>query len=102
MPSALVPAKLLSVTTGDDRGTFRAANGKLSVGGTILEQSVIGTEVLNSDCTGTITYTQTIDGQPAPPIHDAFVVSKNGDRIDGISRDPGAVFSWHLTRLKEE
>ena len=98
----LLPSKVLSVATADERGTFRAANGKLSLGGTILDQSVVGTEILNADCTGTISYTQTINGQPAPALDIAFVVSHNGDKIDGISVNPGSVFSCHLTRLKEE
>jgi hypothetical protein len=86
--------------TVDENGTFKSINGTISLGGVILNQTVVGTPVLNSDCTGTITYTQTINGQPAPPLNIAFVVSHGGDKIDGLSVDAGSVFSCHLTRLK--
>jgi hypothetical protein len=58
--------------------------------------------VLAPDCTGTIAYEQTINGQPAGTINLAFVVSENGHKIDGLSVDAGAVFSCHLTRISRE
>jgi hypothetical protein len=96
----LAPAKELATATADENGTFKSSDGKISLGGAILDLTVVGTEVVNSDCTGTITYTQTINGQPAPPVDIAFVVSKGGDKIDGLSVDAGSVFSCHLTRLE--
>jgi hypothetical protein len=96
----LVPAKGLATVTVDENGTFKSINGTISLGGVILNQTVVGTPVLNSDCTGTITYTQTINGRPASPLDIAFVVSDGGDKIDGLSADAGSVFSCHLTRLK--
>jgi hypothetical protein len=97
--SPLVPAKILATATADDNGTFRSSDSRLIVGGTLLHQAIVGTEVLNPDCTGTIAYAQTINGQTAPPIHFAFVVSNNGEKIDGLGTDPGTVLSCHLTRI---
>ena len=94
----LVPVKELGIANGDDEGTF-SASGTVSFGGQILQQTVIGKEQLNPDCTGTITYKQTIDGQPAPDFTDTFFVSENGNRIDGLSTDAGSVFSCVLTRV---
>jgi hypothetical protein len=96
----LVPAKELALAVGDRSGTF-TATGTISVGGTILKATVKGTQQLNPDCTGTITYQQTIDGQPGPPLDITFIVSQNGDTVDGLVTDPGAVFACKLTRSKD-
>jgi len=100
--SPLVPAKELATVVSDSSGTFKSSDGILSLGGVILNSAVIGTAVTKPDCTGTITYQQTVDGQPAPDLHLAYVVSRNGGAIDGIDTDPGAVFSCHLTRIADE
>ena len=97
-----VPARELATVTADSSGTFTSLDGILSLGGNILHGAVTGTGVTNPDCTGTITYTQTINGKPAPDLHLSYVVSKNGDAIDGIDVDPGTVFSCHLTRISSE
>lgn len=87
-PSApLGPAKLLGTVTADVNGTF-IGSGTISTGGPTLTQGVQGTERLNSDCTGTITYATTLNGQPGPPLDITFIVSENGDRIDGLPTDP--------------
>ena len=96
----LVPAKELAVSVADRSGTFTGV-GTISVGGTILQQTVKGTEQLNPDCTGSITYQQTINGQQGPPLDITFVVSQDGDIIDGLVTDPGAVFACRLTRTKD-
>ena len=98
-PSApLVPAKILGTATADGEGNF-SGSATASIGGGILKQTVKGTEQLNHDCTGTITYTQTLNGQPGPPLDITFVVSENGDRIDGLVTDAGAVLSCELRRI---
>jgi hypothetical protein len=100
--SPLVPAKELATVVSDSSGTFTSTDGILTLGGIILHGTAIGTGVTKPDCTGTITYQQTINGQAAPDLHIAYVISKNGDAIDGIDTDPGAVFSCHLTRTANE
>ena len=100
--SPLVPAKELATVVSDSSGTFKSTDGILTLGGIILHGTAIGTGLTKPDCTGTITYQQTINGQAAPDLHIAYVISKNGDAIDGIDTDPGTVFSCHLTRLANE
>jgi len=100
--SPLVPAKQLATVYADASGTFKSSDGILTLGGIIVHSAVIGTGVTSPDCTGTITYAQTINGQGAPDLHISYVVSKNGDVIDGIILDPGSVFSCHLTRISPE
>jgi hypothetical protein len=100
--SPLVPARELATVVSDSSGTFKSTDGILTLGGIILHSTVIGTGVTKPDCTVTITYQQTINGQPAPDLHIAYVISKSGDVIDGIDTDPGAVFSCHLVRIANE
>lgn len=98
----LLPAKELGTVNADQNGTFTSTDGKISLGGTIVTQTVTGTETLNTDCTGSIAFSQTINGQPAPPLHIDFVVSDNGNKIEGLAVDPGTVFSCRLTRLSND
>lgn len=93
----MLPAKGLGVVTADRQGTF-TGGAIFNVGGTILQQHLVGTEVLNPDCTGTITYTQTIFGQAAPDLNIFFIVSDEGDTIDGLIVDSTAVLSCKLKR----
>jgi len=94
----MVPAKGLGIATADENGTFTATD-TLTVGGTVLTQELTGTEKLNLDCTGTITYKQTVAGQPGPPLNITFIVSEQGARIDGLITDPGAVLACVLRRV---
>jgi hypothetical protein len=96
------PAKLLGTATADNSGHFTGAS-QLSVGGfAVVTQTVSGTEVLNPNGTGTITYSTTIDGNPGPPLNISFVVSEHGNRFDGLSTDPGTVFSCVLRRISKD
>src|SRR5258707_13214506 len=68
-PSApQAPARTLATATADRNGIF-TGSGTVSLGGAIVNQTVSGTEQINPDCTGTITYSQTINNQPGPPIN---------------------------------
>lgn len=93
------PAKALGTATADTNGHFTGST-TLSVGGfAVVTQTVSGTETVNPDGTGTITYSTTIDGNPGPPLNISFVVSEHGNRIDGQSTDPGTVFACVLRRI---
>jgi hypothetical protein len=94
----LLPTKLLGTVTADNRGTFTGSSTVMIGGGPPHTQTVTGTEQLNPDGTGTITYDQKIDNQQAPPLDITFIVSEKGDRIDGLVVDPGTVFSCELRR----
>jgi hypothetical protein len=94
----LLPAKMLSVSSSDRHGNI-TGTGTMSLGGTILQQTVAGTEQLNPDCTGTVTYQTWINGQPGPPLNITFVVSEEGDVMDGLGTDAGGVFACKLHRI---
>ena len=97
----LTPAKVLSVGSSNFAGEINAT-GTVNLGGVIVKQQVTGTEKVNSDCTGSVTYNQTINGQQAGSISFTFVVSENGNRIDGLSTDPGSALSCVLTRTSHD
>ena len=86
-----LPAKTLATATADKNGNFNGS-GTVSVGGVTVTQTLTGTEQINPDCTGTVTYSQTINGQPGPSINITFVVSEGGDQIDGLVTDAGKSF----------
>jgi hypothetical protein len=96
----MVPATGLAKAVADKDGNW-SGSGTLSLGGAILSQKVqsVRPAQVNPDCTGSLTYSQTIDGQPAPDIHFNFIVGEDSDVIDGIGTDPGSVFSCTLKRL---
>ena len=99
----MVPSALLAKATADKDGNWSGTGGTLSLGGAIVTQDVqsVGPAQVNPDCTGNITYSQTINGQPAPNIHFNFIVEKDSEVIDGIGSDPGTVFSCTLTRVSK-
>lgn len=88
----------LGTAVGDWSGKF-TGTGKISLGGTIVDQTVSGTSVANSDCTGTITYTQKINGQPAPDINIVGHTLDDGKEIRGMSIDPGVNMTCSLRLL---
>ena len=99
--SSLLPARQLGTVTGDDNGTFRGT-GTTNVGGLAMTGTVEGTQKLNKDCTGTISYTQSINGQPGPPLNITYVVSEQGNRIDGLPTDQGQVLACVLRRISND
>lgn len=97
----LTPAKILAVASSNFAGEHNGT-GTASIGGLIVTQQVTGIAKVNSDCTGSVTYTQTINGQPGPPLSFTFVISENGNRLDGLSTNPGSVLSCVLTRTSRQ
>lgn len=105
----LVPAKLLATATADESGDFKGKGILMVGGGPALVQTVNGTETINGDCTGHITYATTLEPlgdvgnglppTPGPPLHFNFVVSQHGNRIDGLATDAGTVLAAVLTRI---
>jgi len=63
----MVPATGLSKAVADKDGNW-SGSGTLSLGGAIVTQNVqsVGPAMVNPDCTGSLTYSQTINGQPRP------------------------------------
>jgi len=85
------------IATYSGNGNFNGS-GTVSIGGVTVTQTLTGTEQINPDCTGNVTYSQTINGQPGPPINITFVVSEGGDQIDGLVTDAGNTFACKLSR----
>ena len=83
----LVPAKLLGVAIVDRYGNI-TGDGTVSIGGMIVQQTVQGTETVNPDCSGSITYQTWINGQPGPPLQYApaasILVQVPGDGVYSV------------------
>jgi hypothetical protein len=99
--AALQPARLLATCTSS-RTAFWDCEGTVNLGGQILAQELHGQAINNENCTGTITYAQTIFGQPAPDLNIRFVVLDQGDTIKGLPIDPGQVLSCVLNRISKD
>jgi hypothetical protein len=108
--SPLVPAKELGTAIADEEGHFTGTTTDSIGGFAVFTETVSGTETVNPDGTGAITFTPSaIDGHPVPPpsmggpplIDISFVVSEHGNRIDGIVTDPGTVFACVLRRISQ-
>ena len=90
-----VPISVLGTVIGGFDGGF-SGGAQVSMGGAIVTQTVSGPSTLNSDCTGSITYTQKINGQPAPPLNIVFHVLDQGKEIRGMSVDTGTTMVCSL------
>jgi hypothetical protein len=97
-PAVLVPSRLLGTCTAS-KTAYWDCEGTVNLGGTILEQELHGQAINASDCTGTITYTQTIFGQPAPDLNVRYVIRDDGATINGLPVDSGQVLSCVLHRI---
>jgi hypothetical protein len=97
--SSLVPAKLLATAAADQTGHFTGSGTLMVGGGPAVTQTVDGMEVINGNCTGSITYATKIDGQFVGYLDFHFVVSQHGNRIDGLATDAGTVLAAVLTRI---
>src|SRR5581483_6583622 len=86
-----MPATMIGIVNGTWAGLF-TGGGKMSLAGTLVDQTVTGTATVNTDCTGSISYDQKINGQPAGKLNITFHVIGNGDMIRGMSVDPGTNF----------
>lgn len=95
-----VPFVSLGTASMDASGMVTGTS-TASIGGAIVTQVMKGQPTVNPDCTGTVTYTQTINGQPAPDVHLFFVVYDFGNVLQGTSRDPGASILCTVKRLRE-
>jgi len=93
-----VPITVLGTVVGDFSGTF-TGTAKVSLGGTIVDQTVSGVIQANSDCTGSISYAQKINGQPAPNLNIIAHTLNEGAEIRGMSIDAGVTMTCSLALL---
>ena len=96
-----LPASLLGLVTGDSAGVFSGA-AKMSLGGSILNQVAIGPAIVNKDCTGSVKYSQWINGQAAGYLNIVFNILKQGEEIRGMGVDPGATLVCKLTLMHRD
>lgn len=89
------PFSAIGTVVGDANGVF-TGNATASIAGAIVSQAVTGSVVWNGDCTGTITYTQTINGQKAPNVNITFHVLDQGKEIRGMATDAGSTMTCNL------
>ena len=90
-----VPFSAIGTVTGDWGGKF-TGTAKASLGGTMVDQTVSGTLVVSSDCTGSISYDQKINGQAASNLNISYQVLDEGKEIRGMATDPGSTISCNL------
>ncbi|MBZ5552517.1 MAG: hypothetical protein LAO21_07335 [Acidobacteriia bacterium] len=96
----LVPAVGQGIVVSDARGVFKGG-GTLSLGGMIIEQSIVGTALVNHDGTGSITYDVSIGGVHAFYWDINFLILDGGDEIWGMPYDTGSALLCTLKRMGE-
>jgi hypothetical protein len=94
----LTPTRILGFCTSTIDGVF-TCEGTMSLGGAILSQRMTGQAVVNENCTGTIKYSQTLDGKPAPDMNIRFLIFDNGQLIKGLPVDMGTNLACTLKRM---
>lgn len=96
-----VPARVLG-TCVTSRDAHWVCSGKVNDGGFILDQGLTGDAQNNENCTGTITYTQTLTGFPVSLLTIDYVILDGGDTIKGLPLNSGGVLSCSLNRLSND
>ena len=96
-----VPFSALGTVSASFAGVF-TGTAKASIGGTIVNWSVVGTQNLNSDCTGTIAYDQKFNGQPGGQININYHVLDSGKEIRGMPIDQGTSIICNLRLMTRQ
>ncbi|MDH5287502.1 MAG: hypothetical protein OEX23_12835 [Betaproteobacteria bacterium] len=93
------PVRLLGTCTSS-KTAFWQCNGSANLSGAFVLPQVLNGQAYNaSDCTGTITYTQTLGGEPAPDLHINYVILDQGGAIQGLPTNSGQVLACSLKRI---
>ncbi len=97
------PFANVGVVVGDGRGHWNG-RGRVSLNGDIHSWThktrPDQPAVVNSDCTGSVTYEVTFDGYPAPDAHFDFVIVSDGAELKGFPTEPGYAVVCQLTLEK--
>ncbi len=96
----LTPTRILGTCKASKTGYF-SCSGTVNLGGQILPQTLMGQANNQADCTGTISYLQTLGGAPAGTLEINYVVSKGGDAISGLPTNSNGVLSCSLRRISK-
>ena len=97
----LLPARSLGTCKSSKTGSI-TCEALVNVNGTILTQGLVGNAQTDADCTGDVSYQQTINGQPAGELNAHYTVRDNGDTINGLPTDAGQVLSCTLKRRSRD
>jgi hypothetical protein len=81
------------------RTGYWSCNGNVNLGGQIIPQKLDGQASIKADCTGFISYSQTLGGSPGPTLEIDYVVSEGGNSINGLPVSSGGVVSCSLKRI---
>ena len=92
------PTRILGTCNASKSG-YWTCTGNVNLGAGNIPQTLQGQANNNSDCTGTISYTQTLGGTPAGTLDIDYVVSEGGTAINGLPSNPGALLSCSLKRI---
>jgi hypothetical protein len=92
------PTRLLGTCDASKSG-YWTCTGNVSFGAGPIPQTLQGQAYPNADCTGFISYTQTLGGNPAGTLDIDYVVSEGGTKIDGLPINQGALLSCSLKRI---
>ena len=96
--ASLAPVQILGTCKQNSTGQASCQT-TLSLGGTILNQEVSGQVSVQPDCTGSASFTQKINGQPAPDLHLRFFVLDGGKQMKAMAVDPGTALKCTKNRL---
>jgi hypothetical protein len=93
-----IPTRQLGSCNASASG-FWQCSGWVNLGGTILAHALRGQAHNNPDCTGTISYENTLNGQPAGTLDIVYVIYDNGSAIKGLPTNHGSVVACSLNRI---
>jgi hypothetical protein len=96
---AQTATRILGSCTASKTGYFNCS-GTVNLGGQILSQGLQGQATTLPNCTGTISYSQTVAGFPAPNLDINYVVTEGGGAINGLPTNSGGVLSCSLKRIE--
>ncbi|HZQ24045.1 MAG TPA: hypothetical protein VFA89_14740 [Terriglobales bacterium] len=96
---ATEPFAAYGMVTSDGTGQWNGY-GKVSFNGNVQPWThntrLDGPSVVNSDCTGNVTYVVTVGGNPVPDAHFDFVITADGAKVEGFPTDAGYAVTCHL------
>ena len=71
----------------------------VNLGGQIVSQELHGQAQNSADCTGVITYEQSLGGRPAGQLKINYIIFDQGDTIQGLPTNSGGVLACSLKRI---
>lgn len=95
---ALTPTRILG-TCSASKSAYWTCTGTVNLGGLIVPQGLTGQAQNLPNCTGTISYAQTLGGAPAGTLDINYVIFGGGDSISGLPTNSNGVLSCTLRRI---